>query len=68
MAHAVRIHEFGGPEVLKIEDVPVPEPGAGEVRLRVKAIGLNRYRGDVPIWTIAGEARPALADRFRGGW
>jgi NADPH:quinone reductase-like Zn-dependent oxidoreductase len=42
MPRSVRIHEFGGPDVLKIEDVVVPEPGAGEVRLRVKAIGLNR--------------------------
>jgi NADPH:quinone reductase-like Zn-dependent oxidoreductase len=42
MARAVRIHKFGGPEVLEIEDVPVAEPGPGEVRLRVKAIGLNR--------------------------
>lgn len=42
MSRSVRIHEFGGPEVLKIEDVTVPEPGAGEVRLRIRAIGLNR--------------------------
>lgn len=39
---AVRFHQTGGPEVLKIEEVPLPEPGAGEVRLRIKAIGLNR--------------------------
>jgi NADPH:quinone reductase-like Zn-dependent oxidoreductase len=32
----------GGPEVLKIQDEPIPEPGKGEVRLNVKAIGLNR--------------------------
>jgi NADPH:quinone reductase-like Zn-dependent oxidoreductase len=38
----VRLHETGGPEVLKIETVPLPVPGLGEVRLRVKAIGLNR--------------------------
>ncbi len=38
----VRFHETGGAEVLKIEDVALPEPGEGEVRLRVKAIGLNR--------------------------
>jgi NADPH:quinone reductase-like Zn-dependent oxidoreductase len=39
---SVRIHEFGGPEVLKIEDCRIPDPGPAEVRLRVKAIGLNR--------------------------
>ena len=38
---AVRIHEFGGPEVMKLEAVPLPEPGTGEVRLRHTAIGLN---------------------------
>ena len=41
-AKIVRFHSLGGPEVLKIEEVPIPEPGKGEVRLRVKAIGLNR--------------------------
>jgi len=38
----VRFHETGAANVLKIEELPLPEPGAGEVRLRVKAIGLNR--------------------------
>jgi NADPH:quinone reductase-like Zn-dependent oxidoreductase len=42
MSRSVRIHEFGGPEVLKIEDVVIPDPGPGEVRLRIRAIGLNR--------------------------
>src|SRR5882762_7590196 len=41
-AKIVRFHALGGPEVLKIEEVPIPEPGKGEVRLSVKAIGLNR--------------------------
>lgn len=39
---AVRFHETGGPEVLRIEDVAVGEPGPGEVRIRVHAAGLNR--------------------------
>lgn len=42
MAKVVRFHEFGGPDVLKIEETPLREPGPGEVRLKVKAIGLNR--------------------------
>src|SRR5260370_12745287 len=42
MPRSVRFHEFGGPDVLKIEDVAVPDPGSQEVRLRIKAIGLNR--------------------------
>jgi len=41
-AKIVRFHSVGGPEVLKIEELPITEPGKGEVRLRVKAIGLNR--------------------------
>lgn len=38
----VRFHQTGGPEVLKCEDLSLPEPAGGEARLRVKAIGLNR--------------------------
>lgn len=49
MTQTVRFHAFGGPEVLQFEDLPVTEPGPGEVRLRMQAIGLNRaeaaYRG-----------------------
>src|SRR6202023_2531812 len=42
MTRSVRIYEFGGADVLRIEDVVIGEPAAGEVRLRVHAIGLNR--------------------------
>ncbi|MBQ9352508.1 zinc-dependent alcohol dehydrogenase family protein [Phyllobacterium sp.] len=42
MARVVRFHEFGGPEVLRIENVEIPQPGPGEVQIRVKALGLNR--------------------------
>lgn len=42
MPRIVRFHEHGGPEVLRIETVDVPEPGPGEVRIRIKALGLNR--------------------------
>ncbi len=42
MARIVRFHETGGPEVLKIEEVEVPAPKKGEVRIAVKAMGLNR--------------------------
>ena len=38
---AVRINEFGGPEVLSYEEVPVPEPGPGEVRIKLSASGVN---------------------------
>jgi len=42
MTQAVRFHETGGPNVLQVENVSVGEPGPGELRLRVEAIGLNR--------------------------
>jgi NADPH:quinone reductase-like Zn-dependent oxidoreductase len=38
----VRFHQTGGAEVLRIDELPLPEPGSGEVLLRVKAIGVNR--------------------------
>jgi NADPH:quinone reductase-like Zn-dependent oxidoreductase len=41
-AKIVRFHTLGGPEVLQIEEEPIPVPAKGEVLLRVKAIGLNR--------------------------
>ncbi|GGL94306.1 NADPH:quinone reductase [Streptomyces fumigatiscleroticus] len=42
MARTVRFHEIGGPEVLRLEDLDPGEPGPGEVRIRVDAIGVNR--------------------------
>lgn len=41
MVKAIRVHELGGPEVLKWEDVDIGEPKEGEVRVKNKAIGLN---------------------------
>ncbi len=47
---AIRVHGFGGPEVLRLEEVPTPQPGPGEVLVRMHAIGVN------PVETyIAGE-------------
>lgn len=40
---AVQYSEFGGPEVLKVVDVDVPEPGPGQVRVAVKASGVNPF-------------------------
>ncbi len=42
MPKIIRFHETGDADVLKIEDLPLTEPGEGEVRLKVEAIGLNR--------------------------
>ncbi len=41
MVHAIRIHQTGGPEVLKWEEVQISEPGQGQVRLKHSAVGLN---------------------------
>jgi NADPH:quinone reductase len=38
---AIRVHEFGDPEVLRLEEVPKPQPGPGQVLVRMQAIGVN---------------------------
>jgi NADPH:quinone reductase len=40
---AIRVNQFGGPEVLKLEEVPTPKPDAGQVFVRVHAAGVNPY-------------------------
>jgi NADPH:quinone reductase len=40
---AIRVHQFGGPEVLKLEEVATPKPSAGEVLVRIHASGVNPY-------------------------
>jgi len=42
MARVIRFHRTGAPEVLQIEELDVRNPGAGEIRMRVRALGLNR--------------------------
>ncbi|MFB9239944.1 NADP-dependent oxidoreductase [Plantactinospora siamensis] len=44
---AVRFHEYGGPEVLRYEDVEQPTPGAGQVRIRVAATSFNGVDGNI---------------------
>ena len=55
---AVRIHGYGGVEVLKYEEVEKPEPGEGQVRVKIEAVGVNfidiyhrigRYQGSLPL-------------------
>jgi NADPH2:quinone reductase len=61
---SVRVHQFGGLDALKVEDLPVPEPGAGEARIKIEVIGVNfldiyhrmgRYQGPMPF-TLGQEA------------
>ena len=47
---AIRIHEDGGPEVLRYEDVPDPEPGAGDVLIELRAASLNH----LDVWIRKG--------------
>lgn len=42
MVKIVRFHKEGSADVLQLDDLPLSEPGEGEVRLKVEAIGLNR--------------------------
>jgi NADPH:quinone reductase len=55
---AIRVHQFGGPEVLKLEDVPTPKPSAGEVLVRIHAAGVNPYDTYMRAGTYA--VKPAL--------
>lgn len=55
---AVRLHEAGPPEVLRLEDVPVPEPRAGEVLVRLRAAALNRRDVGIRLGRQLAEARP----------
>lgn len=41
--NAIVVHEFGGPEVLRFEDIPTPTPAAGQVLVRIYAAGVNPY-------------------------
>lgn len=51
---AIRVHQHGGPEVLRLEDVDIGRPGPGEVRVRNRAIGLNF----VDIYFRSGDYAP----------
>jgi NADPH2:quinone reductase len=55
---AIRIHEFGGPDVLKLEDVPEPRPAVGQVLVRVRATGVNPV--DTYIRSGVHAVKPAL--------
>jgi NADPH:quinone reductase len=55
---AIRVHQFGGPEVLKLEEVPDPQPGQGQVVVRVHAAGVNPVEAYIRTGTYA--AKPNL--------
>ncbi|MFQ5897443.1 MAG: quinone oxidoreductase [Candidatus Methylomirabilia bacterium] len=56
--NAVRVHQYGGPEVMKLEEVPTPTPGPGQALVKVEAAGVNfidiyqrsgHYKGGLPL-------------------
>src|SRR4030081_2857927 len=50
---AIRVSQFGGPEVLKLEEVPTPTPAAGQVLVHVRAAGVNPYDTNMRAGTYA---------------
>ncbi len=62
--HAIRVHETGGPEVLRYEEIPTPEPKEGQARVKIEAAGVNfidiylrtgQYKATLPM-TLGQEA------------
>ena len=62
MPRIVRFAKHGGPEVLEVREEPLEEPGEGEVRLKIEAIGLNR--AEIMFRTGAYVASPAFPSRI----
>jgi NADPH2:quinone reductase len=65
----IRVHEFGGPEVLKLEEVATPKPSAGEVLVRIHAAGVNPYDTYMRAGAYAVKPRsPTHLDRMAPEW
>src|SRR5258706_7596466 len=71
---AIRVESYGGPEVLRIAEVPTPEPGAGQVRVKLAAAGVNfidtyhrtgAYKGTLPF--VPGGEGAGVADAVGPG-
>src|SRR5881398_3403968 len=50
---AIRVHQFGEPEVLRLEQVPTPQPGSGQALVRMQAIGINPVETYIRAGTYA---------------
>ena len=64
---AVKVHQFGGPEVLKLEDVPEPQAGAGQVVVRIDAIGINPVETYIRAGKYGPKAFPYTPGSDAGG-
>jgi NADPH:quinone reductase len=71
---AIRVHQFGGVEVLSEDELPVPEPGAGEALVRLEAAGVNyidiyhrsgQYKGELPL--TLGQEGAGVVERVGPG-
>ena len=77
----IRVHAHGGPEVLRLEELPLPVPGPGQILVAVKAAGVNLfdtqlrsglYKRDLPVMLgqegagIVEAVGPGVADMTRG--
>ena len=63
MVAAVRVHKVGGPEVLTYEEIDVPAPGAGQIRVKQHACGVNFVDIYFRIGPLPGAGRPAVRRR-----
>ena len=66
---AVRVHEYGGPEVMCVDELAIPEPGPGEARVKISAAGVNfidiykrsgQYKSALPL--VLGEEAAGVVD------
>jgi NADPH:quinone reductase len=64
---AIRFHRHGGPEVLRLDEVAAPEPGPGEVRVRLEAAGVNFIDTYLRTGFYAAGPLPAIAGKEGGG-
>ncbi len=65
---AIRVHEHGGPEVLRLDEIPTPEPGPGEVRVAIAAAGVNFIDVYLRTGFYPSGPLPAGAGRRGPGW
>src|SRR5690242_7721643 len=73
---AIRVHEFGGPDVMRLEEVPDPKPGPGQVVVRVHAVGVNPvdtyiraglYNREAPLPYTPGTDAAGVIEAVGGG-
>lgn len=63
MPHAIRYARYGGPEVLTLDEIPMPEPGPGKVRIEVRAAGVNAFDSKIRRGMFADGTAPSKPAR-----